>query len=213
MDTEEKYSRLTYSYLDLRKSVGWIGILLPFVLMLGLFLFFSQEDTPTSISHYYHSSMRNVFVGSLCAVALFMFFYTGPEKKDNWAGNVAGFFAVGVAWFPTTESGIETDFIGIIHYICAAVFFLTLAFFSLFLFTKTNNKLTMTIQKKARNRIYKICGIIIIICLIAIAIHKMFGINPVIVFWAETIALIVFGISWLTKGGTLYPDKIPNEQT
>jgi hypothetical protein len=27
------------------------------------------------------------------------------------------------------------------------------------------------------------------------------------VFWAETIALIAFGVSWLTKGGTLYPDK------
>ncbi len=27
------------------------------------------------------------------------------------------------------------------------------------------------------------------------------------VFWAEAIALIAFGISWLTKGGTLYPDK------
>jgi len=27
------------------------------------------------------------------------------------------------------------------------------------------------------------------------------------VFWAETIALIAFGVSWITKGGTLYPDK------
>jgi hypothetical protein len=27
------------------------------------------------------------------------------------------------------------------------------------------------------------------------------------VFWAETIALVAFGVSWLTKGGTLYPDK------
>jgi hypothetical protein len=32
------------------------------------------------------------------------------------------------------------------------------------------------------------------------------GTSPVI-FWAETIALIAFGVSWLTKGGTLYPDK------
>jgi len=27
------------------------------------------------------------------------------------------------------------------------------------------------------------------------------------VFWAETVALIAFGVSWITKGGTLYPDK------
>jgi len=28
------------------------------------------------------------------------------------------------------------------------------------------------------------------------------------VFWTETAALAAFGVSWLTKGGTLYPDKI-----
>jgi hypothetical protein len=27
------------------------------------------------------------------------------------------------------------------------------------------------------------------------------------VFWAETVTLVAFGVSWLTKGGTLYPDK------
>jgi hypothetical protein len=26
-------------------------------------------------------------------------------------------------------------------------------------------------------------------------------------FWGETIALFAFGISWMTKGNTLYPDK------
>ncbi len=36
----DKYTRLTYSYLALRKAVGWIGILLPFVLLLGNTLIF-----------------------------------------------------------------------------------------------------------------------------------------------------------------------------
>jgi hypothetical protein len=27
------------------------------------------------------------------------------------------------------------------------------------------------------------------------------------VFWAETIALVAFGVSWLTKGEAIYPDK------
>jgi hypothetical protein len=31
--------------------------------------------------------------------------------------------------------------------------------------------------------------------------------NSTFVFWAETVTLVAFGISWLTKGGTLYPDK------
>ena len=207
MKLDDKYSRLTYSYLYLRKTVGWIGILLPFALMLGLWLLFNTEDTPTSISHYYHTSMRNVFVGALCAVALFMFYYTGYDKRDNWLGNIAGFFAVGVAWFPVSEIAGETDLSNIIHYISATIFFVSLAVFSLFIFTKTDKEQEMKPQKRARNKIYKVCGIIIIICLLVIATHKMLGLPQSVVFWAETLALVVFGISWLTKGEFIYPDK------
>jgi len=74
MDLNEKYSRHTYSYLALRKAVGWIAILLPFTLMLGVFLIFKGEIIQESISHYYHTDMRNVFVGAICAIALFLFF-------------------------------------------------------------------------------------------------------------------------------------------
>ena len=80
MDPKDKYSRHTYSYLALRKAVGWIGILLPFALMLGGFLIFKEEIIQESISHYYYTGMRDVFVGALCAVALFMFFYSGYNK-------------------------------------------------------------------------------------------------------------------------------------
>lgn len=207
MNQNDIYSRLTYSYLDLRKAVGWIGILLPFVLMLGLLILFKDEETPSSISHYYYTSMRNLFVGALCAIALFMFFYSGYSKLDNWAGNVAGLFAIGVAWFPTTIESGETDAIGIIHYVCAAILFLTLAGFSIFLFTKTKDKSSATSRKKKRNIVYRVCGIIMIASLAAIAIHQFTGFQTSLVFWAETIALVSFGVSWLTKGGTLYPDK------
>jgi len=50
-----------------------------------------------------------------------------------------------------------------------------------------------------------------IVCLSGILVFLVFFAksNPQsrFVFWVETIALIAFGISWLTKGGTLYPDK------
>ncbi len=208
MEPKEKYLRHTYSYLALRKAVGWIGILLPFTLMLGVFLIFKGEIIQKSISHYYHSGMGDVLVGALCAVALFMFFYSGYDKWDDWTGNVAGFFAIGVAWFPTTEVG-ASDLTGKIHFTCAALFFLTLAIFSLFLFTRKGSNPTP--QKLTRNKIYVVCGLIIIACLVAIATYLNFihsdNHGSGFVFWAEAIALVAFGVSWLTKGGTLYPDK------
>jgi len=208
MKDELNYTRHTYSYLALRKAVGWIGILLPFTLMLGVFFIFNEEIIQESISHYYYTEMGDVFVGALSAVALFMFFYTGYNIWDNLAGFVAGFSAIGVALFPVTEVG-ASDLIGKIHFTSAAVFFLTLAVFSLFLFTKKGPDPTP--QKLIRNRIYVICGLIIIACMIALAIYINFiqteNSKSSFVFWTETVALVAFGVSWLTKGETLYPDK------
>jgi amino acid transporter len=101
--------------------------------------------------------------------------------------------------------------IGKVHLTFAALLFLTLAFFSLFLFTKSKKGESPTPEKLIRNKIYIICGITIILCIISIAIYKLFiqTANPIsaFVFWAETIALIAFGTSWLTKGETLFPDE------
>lgn len=51
-----------------------------------------------------------------------------------------------------------------------------------------------------------------IVCMFLILIFFIFFDNDntdtTFVYWTETIALVAFGISWLTKGGTLYPDKI-----
>ena len=45
LQTHNERSNLTFSYLALRKAVGWIGILLPFVMMLGGYLIFKEDFT------------------------------------------------------------------------------------------------------------------------------------------------------------------------
>ena len=206
MEVAPKYTRHTHSYIALRKTVGWIGILLPFVLILGNEVIF-KGDFHSSISYYYYTGMRNVFVGSLCAVGMFLFFYAGYDKLDDWAGNLAGFFAIGIAFLPTSEYGLDT--VGILHFVCATIFFLILALMSIFLFTKTDKEEESEAPKKSRNLIYKICGYAIIGCLAAILVYVMFFQEKKVtslVFWAETIALLAFGFSWLTKGGSIFPD-------
>ncbi len=208
METRNNHLNQTYSYLALRKAVGWIGISLPFVLMLGVFLIFRGEMVLNSISLYYHSGMRDVFVGAICAIALFLFFYKGYDKWDNRAATLAGFFAVGIALFPTVEAK-PYNWVAIVHFICASSFFLTLAVYSMFLFTR--KEAYPTKRKLTRNKIYITCGSVMIACLIAIMLFLVFfepgHPESDFVFWAETIALVAFGVSWLTKGGTLYPDK------
>lgn len=205
----EIYLNQTYSYLALRKAVGWIGILLPFCLITGMLLIFKGEIIQKSISLYYYTGMRDFFVGAICAIALFLLFYKGYDRVDNRAGNLAGFFAIGIALFPTTESG-PLNWVGIVHLICASAFFIIIAGFSLFLFTRKGS--LPTARKLKRNKIYIACGLIIITCLLSIMVFFIFieknKPDSSYVFWAETLALIAFGISWLTKGGTLYPDNV-----
>lgn len=173
-----------------------------------MLLFFEGNPVQKTISQYYYTGMRDVLVGSLCAIALFLFFYKGYNKWENRAANIAGFFAIGIAWFPTTETDPQT-ITGKVHFLCACVFFIILALFSIFFFTRKVPHPTK--RKLKRNKIYVGCGSLMIICLVAIMIYFNFfhtdNVDSHFVFWAESVALIAFGVSWLTKGGTLWGDK------
>ena len=206
---------LVLSYLGLRKAIGIIGIALPFALAIGKWIL-DGPGLETSISAYYYSVMRNVFVGSLCAIAVFLMSYRGYEKVDAIAGRLACAFAIGTALFPTTPDVNATPhdhFIGALHLTFAALFFLTLAFFCLRLFRKTSPTRTPTPQKLKRNAVYTVCGYTIIGCLVAIAIVKgllagdesVMQLDPV--FWLEAIAIVAFGVSWFTKGEAILKDQ------
>ena len=95
---------LVFSYLELRKAIGILGMVLPFVVSLGAWLFF-QEGIQRSISAYYHTGMRDVFVGTLFAIGFFLLSYKGYERSDAIAGDLGCLFAVGVALFPTAPEG------------------------------------------------------------------------------------------------------------
>ena len=92
----------------------------------------------TSISAYYYTGMRTLFTGSLCAIATFMLCTRGYDRKDALADIFSGICAIGVAFFPTAPAGGASDHqrhVGWVHYSFAALLFLTLTYFCLFLFT------------------------------------------------------------------------------
>lgn len=219
-DTPVDNAEILISYFTLRKAVGGLGMALPVVMGIGG-IFVGLNGIEDSISSYYHTPMRNIFVGTLCALAVFFFAYRGPDKKDNFWGWLACIFALGVAFFPTARNlSASADQLGsaertfsIIHIVSAALFFSTLAIFSLCLFTKTKPGSTPTPQKKKRNTIYKICGWVMVLALIGILIYKgtqEMGSSPLErfdpVFWLEAIAIFAFGFSWFTKGEGILKD-------
>lgn len=208
---------LVHSYLFLRRSIGLIGMALP-VVLIGGNLLIGGGDLLSSISGYYYSDLRDVYVGSMCAVGVFLLSYRGYGRVDDIAGNVAAGAAFGVALFPTTPADNPTridQVVGILHLGFAAVFFLTLAFFSLVLFRRTA-EIRPTLRKAQRNRVYLVCGVVILLCLALMVVlgtqADLAGLRPAL--WLESAAILAFGVAWLTKGEAILGDLSPaQEQT
>ena len=212
----EKRDEMVLSYHRLRTALGLIGIALPVVLILGGLL--ADQRIEPSISDFYHTVQRDIFVGSLCAIGVFLICYRGYQLQsgelfdDNWLATAAGVSAFGVALFPNEapedklallqEAGIMVGTSPIWHYASALIFFGCLAGFC-FKFART--------AKVRRRPIYLFCGWLIIAMLLAIAAAsaaKIYGSGPMrdfviwskAVLWLEAIAVWAFGVSWLVKG-------------
>jgi len=214
----EANNDLVISYLSLRKAVGFIGLLLPLVLALvkiGLVFAKICCDRPgleTSISAYYYTNLGNVFVGSLCAIGVFLMSYRGFDHRDMIAGKLAGLFAITAALFPTSSNDAPTmTWTSPIHFTAAVLLFLTLAYFSLCLFRQTDPSKPPTPQKLKRNKVYTVCGYLILASIAGAGISFALRNYPFFnlykpVFWFESLAVVSFGVSWLTKGEAILKD-------
>lgn len=218
-------SVLVINYMHLRKAVGWAGTLLPVILLIANPIALSIENSgcgvvPGSVSGYYYLPVRNIFVGVLCALGLFLIAYVGYDLGDRLVTDAAGVFAVGVALFPTkptvasppsvtcqTVAQLSTreQVVGDMHLVFAGLMFVFLAWMAI-RFTSTDSPQPSP-QKLLRNRIYQICAIVIVACLVAAVITTFLpasvkALFPWLFLW-EAVAIFAFGVSWFVKGQTL----------
>ena len=215
MTADQKIEQsLLISTLTLRRAIGLIGAAFPFVMAAGGLLLGAREILD-SISAYYHTGMRDIFVGALCAIGIFLLCYKGYELKDRIAAITAGAGSIGTALLPTALSdepvGAE-KLLGILHWAFAAVFLLSLTYIAIGLFTKKSA--TPTPRKLARNRVYRICGWTMAACLVLLLIYSVLppdakaALKPLHpVFVLESLAVFSFGFTWLTKGEVLLKDQ------
>lgn len=216
------------SYDALRTLIGLLGVALPTAAWLGSWSL-DGEALLGSISTYYYSSMRDVFVGILVVNGVFLATYQGyrgPGDKllgrfsDNLITNVAGVAAIGIALFPTSAceaarcvsrfpgpTWTRTPVVHWIHVGSAAIFFLAMGVMALFLFTKSDRSKPGGTR---RHLIYVITGSVILLCGVGMALYGLLPGNTKAsleayrpIFWGEAIGIWAFGIAWLTKGHAL----------
>ena len=222
---KEVDNELVLSYQTLRNLIGFSGMLLPLAL---IYLTVRDQGDPLiqpSISHYFYTSSGDIFVVILCIIGVFLFTHQGYNRWDKFWNTIAGLAAICIAFNPTKSikpiDGISKHthqyevpeiFNFEWHFIFALLFFASIAYITLFLFTKSKNN-NPSPQKKRRNRLYYISGSLIVLSLILLALFFIFKDNlnnelkrlPV-VFILETIAVEAFALSFLTKGETFFPD-------
>lgn len=207
------------AYYRIRRTVGWLGLALPFLLVAGGW--FSQGAVEPSISDYYHTLMRDAFVGVLTAIGLFLITYPGHDPgagehlSDDVITTVAGIAAFGVAYFPN-ETPMNANLLGSItqqalgyqvaagaHYLSAIVFLSALAAMCLRKFART--------AKPLRRRIYRACGWVIVAMTVLVIVASWFKIRGpegpqtfvtdwMLILWFEAVAIWAFALAWLVKG-------------
>ena len=205
--------------MKLRKILGWLGLLLPWISAILYMLFEVKTfSLPHSISDtYYYNSCISPFMIILGSAGILLICYEGYDKQDKLICTISGILGLCICLFPCSDLRepaelvgtfqLPAAFSGALHYISAVGFFLLLAYNSLFLFTKSSGELTA--EKKKRNLIFKICGIGMVASFILLLPLKLLGVFSA-VWIIEAIALFFFGISWLTKSQCykwLFKDK------
>lgn len=212
-------TELVLSYISLRRAIGLIGISLPIVLALGDLLL-GGGQLQSTISAYYYTRMGDVLVGSLCAIAVFLMSYRGWSSLDKHVSRLAGIGAVGVAVFPVAPGSAasnavlsgEHQHMDLVHAGFAALFFLSLAYFCLILFRRTDTGTAITVQKRQRNTVYLSCGVIIVASVALIGLQFFILKSALLtqlkaIFWLESLAIFAFGISWFVKGEGMLKDR------
>ena len=224
---------LALSHLRLRQGLGVIGLLMPVVLILAAFCVDLSRYRTSISAHYYAPNLDAVFIGSLCAIGVFLFYYRGyPNRDDAYVRRVlpagmgrmaqrwltdsfvttlAGLGAIGTALFPTCldrcRQPPEIACAEWLHYGCAALFLLALTYMSLFQFTRSSTaREKWETEKRRDNAIHTVCGVIMFGCLVVIALNSGVGLfdpKGPAVFWLEAVAVWAFAVSWLVKGRML----------
>ena len=192
----------------LRCLIGWLGMLLPWIVLVLSFANGDGMDQSISATWWQWQYNQTPFMIILGSASLLLFCYNGYEKIDDIVCTLAGVFGLMICLFPCANSAYDGavglfSFFGMteaatawFHNIGAAVFFGLLACNSLFLFTKSSGE--MTDRKKKRNIIFRVCGVGMIASFILLAIFSICGVYGG-TWIAEALALMFFGISWLTK--------------
>jgi len=211
---------LQHSDYRIRKLIGTLGLLLPFM------VYFAKGKFLASISHYYYSTLSSlIFIIVLSSFGLFLLSYKGYKIdtsteaiSDDWLTNIGGLAALVVVFVPTachnstSEAidllckncnlplfGHDNDIANIIHLVAAGIFIFCMGWMSRYKFTRGSDDGNHCLYKWCGNAVFISVGLIMVFIILE-RLKINFPLQDYYVYIFETTAVIPFGISWLVKG-------------
>ncbi len=187
------WSGRAWTGVGTRWAVGLISIALPFALLLGGALF--GVDRQSSISAYYYTPLIALLVAALAAQGVLLIGYRSMLTR------IAGVAVLAVALLPTAPAPATQvqDRVGVVHLICATVYYLSLAAVSALVFARRGTRLSM---------LHRGAGVLVLAALGTSVVAGLFG--PAsrpesLLFWCETVAGLAIGVSWLVGPADVAP--------
>jgi len=221
------------SYLLIRSVLAFIGILLPIAFIVGEAYFIDGGvQVRGSLSSYYHSTMRDLFVAALAVTGFLLLTYMAGQRNtyDYWLSTAAGIAVLGVVFFPTTRPGVGSAptcgtlpepagcsamqqqlgeaLTAKIHLVSAAIFVLSLAAIA-FVYAHRERRYNAQPRLAA---IQTVCGWVIVLAVVWVVLGNWVDlqIGPLTpLYVTEVVSVWAFGLSWLLTGRALLARLIP----
>lgn len=160
-----------------------------------------------SISATYFSNSQVWMIGSLVLASFFFATYKGYDIADRVLTIISSVSSLCIVIFPCYNKVFErcglfmlpTGLSSTIHNISAAILFLSFAIMILTQFTKGQNK--------NRNRVYYICGIIILAFMLSQVITTQLGITWMTIV-NEFFMLEAFAVAWIVKSKAVFRKSV-----
>jgi hypothetical protein len=189
-----------------RAIIGILGVALPIIfIILEWFFLKGGVHVRGSISAYYHTSVRDIFVAGLCVIGFFLATYRSGQAKtlDFWLSLVAGIAVILVVFFPTMRPHLLPDAprcgvtpmpegcsftqqkfgerpVAWVHFTFAAIFILSLAAMCFFVFAKSEKQRSSNPKMETNPRMATIlsaCGWVILLAVAWVAIGGLLNIT------------------------------------
>jgi hypothetical protein len=225
IDRKSFDSDILATYFFLRFGMAAVAFAFPLLLWLGGKTLMGIP-IQTSMSAYYHTDMRDVFVGVLCAVGFSLLYYKGFSRSEDWALNAGGIFALGIAVFPINPTPLfacnspcdarclafsdtlDRTFRPLIasglHGPCAFAFFFAIAYVCAFCSTSTVNLIPNPAIRRAYITAYRVFGVAMVA--VPLGVAAITRLDPAStpctdlkVFGMEFSGIWVFASFWLLK--------------